>query len=254
MSALAPLLPILTPGQWGLLVLAGFCVGLGKGGFAGVGLIPMLLFAEVFPAKLSTGLLLVPLILGDLTAVNAFHQHADWRQIRRVLPPAAIGIVVGWWSLSRLSNAELRPLIGAIVLGLVALQLVRGRLGKWIEAGFHSRGFAWALGGLGGWTTMLANAAGPVMGLYFLAIRLPKLVYVGTAAWFFCVINWLKVPFSISLGLITPPGLLLAAVLAPAIIGGVFAGRWLLHRVPQLWFERLVLIAAVAGALRLLLA
>lgn len=250
----ASLLPVLTPAQWAVLAVAGFCVGMSKGGFAGVGLIPMLLFAEVFPAKLSTGLLLLPLIVADFTAVNAFHQHADWKQIRRVLPPAVIGIVVGWWSLSRLSNAELRPLIGGIVLVLVAVQLVRGRLGAWIESGFQSRGFAWALGGLGGWTTMLANAAGPVMGLYFLAIRLPKLVYVGTAAWFFCIINWLKVPFSFSLGLITLPGLALAVVLAPLIVAGVFSGRWLLHRVSQSLFEKLVLIAAVAGALRLLLA
>ena len=250
----ASLLPHLFPGQWALVLAAGFCVGLSKGGFAGVGLIPMLLFAEVFPAKLSTGLLLVPLIVGDFTAVNAFHQHADWRQIRRLLPPTVIGIAVGWWSLSRLDNAQLRPLIGAIVLVLVAVQLVRGRLGAWIESGFQSRGFAWALGWLGGWTTMLANAAGPVMGLYFLAIRLPKLVYVGTAAWFFCIGNLIKVPFSLSLGLITGPGLVLAACLAPLIVAGVFGGRWLLHRVSQVWFERLVLVAAIAGALRLLLA
>ena len=244
-------LPILSPRSWELLALAAFCVGLSKGGLPGIGILPVLFFAAVFPAKQSTGMLLLPLIVGDLTAVRVFHRHADWGQIRRVALPALLGIVAGWWSLGHLSNGELRPILGAIILVLAVIQALRARIGKWIERTYHSHGFAWTLGGLGGWTTMVANAAGPVMALFFLAMRLPKMAFVGTIAWFFCLINLCKVPFSIALGIMTWPSFTLALVCAPLIVAGVLAGGWAVHRLPQTWFERIILALAVLGGLRL---
>lgn len=215
-------------------------------------MIPILVFAEIFPVKASTGMLLLPLIVGDLVAIAVFRQHADWRQLRRVAAPAVIGVLLGWGSLGWLSDGQLRPVIGGIILILSALQLLRHRFGAWMEHTYHSPPFAWLLGGLGGWTTMLANAAGPVMSLFFLAMRLPKMMFVGTTAWFFCIINLLKAPFSAQLGLITWPSLTLALVTAPVIAGGVLGGRWLVQRMPQRLFELLVLGFAILGALRLL--
>ena len=245
-------LPQLDFTGWLLIAVGMLCVGISKGGLPGVSMVQILIFAEVFPVKQSTGMLLLPLIVGDFAAIAVFHRHADWRQLRRVLPAAAVGVVIGWFCLGRLSNEQLRPLIGIIILALSGLQILRGQFGAWIEKTYHSRFFAWSLGSLGGWTTMLANAAGPVMGLFFLAMRLPKMVFIGTTAWFFCVINLLKVPFSFQLGLITLPGLLLALLAAPVIVTGVFGGRWLLHRIPQNLFEILVLVGAMLGALKLL--
>jgi uncharacterized membrane protein YfcA len=245
-------LPHLAPIQWLLVIISVFCVGVSKGGLPGVSMIPILVFAELFPVKASTGMLLLPLIVGDLVAIAVFRQHADWRQLRRVAVPAVLGVLIGWFSLGRLSDGQLRPIIGGIILVLSVLQLLRGRFGAWMEHTYHSKPFAWLLGGLGGWTTMLANAAGPVMSLFFLAMRLPKMVFVGTTAWFFCVINLVKVPFSVQLGLITQPSLTLALIMAPIIAGGVLGGRWLVQRMPQRLFEILVLCFAILGALRLL--
>ena len=245
-------LPTLDTLQWLLIIGGVFCTGLSKGGLPGLGMIPVLLFAAVFPAKASTGMLLMPLIVADLTAIAVFRQHADWRQLRGVLPPALVGIFLGWYCLDLMSNHQLRVMIGVIVLLLSGLQLCRGKFGNWMERTYHSHFFAWSLGGLGGWTTMVANAAGPVMSLFFLAMRLPKMVFVGTTAWFFCIVNLLKVPFSVQLGLMTWPGLALALTLSPVIIGGVLAGRWLIHRLPQRVFELLVLIFAILGAVRLI--
>ena len=101
--------------------------------------------------------------------------------------------------------------------------------------------------------TMLANAAGPVMALYLLAVALPKAEFVGTAAWFFLLINVLKTPFSVQLGLINPASLSLNAVLLPAIVAGLFLGRILVVRPPQRWFDSLVLGFAILAALKLLL-
>ncbi|MDR2463318.1 MAG: sulfite exporter TauE/SafE family protein [Verrucomicrobiales bacterium] len=246
------MLPKLTTLQW-LLILSGvFCVGVSKGGLPGVSMIPILVFAEIFPARQSTGMLLLPLIVGDFAAIAVFHQHADWRHLRRVALPAVAGVLLGWFCLGKLSDHGLRVILSAVILTLSVLQLCRGKFGAWMERAYHSRPFAWSLGGLGGWTTMVANAAGPVMSLFFLAMRLPKMVFVGTTAWFFCLINLVKVPFSVQLGLMSPPSLWLALTVSPVIISGVFAGRWLIQRMPQRAFELVVLAFAILGALRLL--
>jgi uncharacterized membrane protein YfcA len=99
---------------------------------------------------------------------------------------------------------------------------------------------------------MLANAAGPVMALYLLAVALPKAEFVGTAAWFFLLINVIKLPFSAQLGLITAESIVFNAALVPAIGAGLFAGRWIMGRISQRWFDTLVLVFAFTAALKLL--
>ena len=108
------------------------------------------------------------------------------------------------------------------------------------------------MGFIAGVTTMLANAAGPVMGLYLLAVALPKDAYVGTAAWFFLLINALKLPFSAHLGLIHSSSLLFNLKLVPAVIAGLVLGRSVVARVPQKGFDSLVLAFALVAAVKLL--
>jgi uncharacterized protein len=97
---------------------------------------------------------------------------------------------------------------------------------------------------------LIANAAGPLMAIYLVAMRLPKMQFMGTAAVFFMVLNLFKVPFMVELGLITPQSFKLNLVLAPAVLLGAVAGRWLLTHINQQLFEKLVLgLSAVAGVL-----
>ena len=112
-----------------------------------------------------------------------------------------------------------------------------------------ARGF---YGVLGGFTTMVANAAGPVMSMYFLAARLPVQVFLGTAAWFFAAVNVAKVPFSIGLGLITPSGLLIDVILVPAVVVGALVGRRIASVISQRLFEQTVIVLTVVGAVYLL--
>lgn len=247
------LLPTLSLNQWVLIIAAGLAIGLAKGGLFGMGMIPILIFADIFPARASTGLLLVSLIVGDICSLLVFHQQASWKQLRRVAWPALIGVVLGWWTLGQLEDAQMRPIIGWLILALTGVHLLRPYLGAWVDTSTHHPIFATLMGGLGGWSTMLANAAGPVMSLFFLAMRLPKLEFVGTTAWFFFLINLCKIPFGLQLGIVNGHSLGLALVLAPLIFGSVYAGRWILHRIPQRMFESLILLFAVAGALRLIL-
>ena len=99
---------------------------------------------------------------------------------------------------------------------------------------------------------MLANAAGPVMALYLLAVSLPKWELVGTSAWFFLVINVFKVPFSYNMGLINSESLAINAALAPAVLPGMWLGRWLIQRISQRIFDSLLLTLTGIFALRLM--
>jgi uncharacterized membrane protein YfcA len=144
------------------------------------------------------------------------------------------------------------PVIGGIVAGLAVLQLIRNWRADLLANMPHSRGFAWTMGLLAGVTTMVANAAGPVMGLYLLAVALPKEAFVGTSAWFFLLINVMKVPFSAQLGFIEAPTLAFNALLIPVILSGLFVGKALVARVPQKWFDTLILGFAIVASVKLI--
>lgn len=109
------------------------------------------------------------------------------------------------------------------------------------------------LGFAAGVTTMMANAAGPVMTIYFLAMGFDKKKFVGTAAWLFFMVNWIKVPLSGKLDLITADTLRLDAMVFPFILLGVIVGIVFLKHVKQKWFNRAVMVIAVIAAVKLLL-
>ena len=239
-------------GEWILAVAAALGVGIGKAGLSGIGMFHVLVFAFLFGARASTGVVLPLLLVGDVAAVRTFHQHARWDYVRRMLPPACLGVVLAAWFMRDLDETLYRPVIGWVTLSLSILQFVRMYRPGWLGNVPHARWFAWTMGILAGAATMLANAAGPVFAIYLIAVGLPKMEFVGTSAWFFFIINVFKVPFSVALGLIRGRTLLVNLVLAPAVLIGVLAGRWLLERIPQRLFEHMLLGFAVLAALRLI--
>lgn len=242
----------MTAAEWGLAIVAAAGIGIGKSGLAGMSLVHVLIFAFLFGARESTGVVLPMLLIGDVCAVSIFHQHARWDYVRRMLPPAGAGVVIAAVIMRSLSEAVYKPIIGVTILTLTALQVVRLYRPQWFGRVPHSRWFAWTIGLIAGGATMLANAAGPIFTIYCLAVALPKFELVGTSAWFFFIINAFKVPFSIALGLIHGETLALNAILSPAILAGIFAGRWLTTNIPQRLFDGLLLAFAAAAALRLM--
>jgi uncharacterized protein len=236
----------LEPLHWILAGLAAVLIGFSKTGVGGLGMLSVVIFAQLMPAKQATGVVLPLLCLGDVVAVGMYRQHARWTHLWRLFPWTAAGVFAGYFALSRISEWQARVMIGGIVLTLVGLHVLRRRIhGHEAE---HGRWFPPTVGGLAGFTTLVANAAGPLMAIYFLAMRLPKLNFVGTSAAFFLLINFFKVPFMADLGLINAASLMLNLKLAPAVILGAWLGRKLLLRINQRVFENLALgLAAVAG-------
>ena len=240
---------------WG--ILGALCVGLSKGGISGLGIVAAPLFALVFPPKESTGLVLVILICADLVAVTFFRRHAVWAHIIRMFPFAALGVVAGYFAFKHLDTKGFSNLMGGILLALVALQLWRKHKTK--DQGVqeallvpHNWAMLATFGIMAGFTTMIANAAGPVMILYFLAMNLPKMEFIGTSAWYFLVLNLFKVPFSYDLGLINPYSLKIDAMFAPVAMISVVGGRYLLKFIDQELFEKLALGFTFLTSLKLL--
>jgi uncharacterized membrane protein YfcA len=243
----------LTPMGWFLAVLAAVCIGMAKAGFGGLGMLAILVMARVLPPRESTGAILPMLILADVFAISIYHQHARGSLVLKMIPPALVGIICGWLLMPHIPSQRFGHLIGWLTVALIALVLVQKLAPRLINFAVEHPGIAWPFGWLAGSTTMLANAAGPVMTIYLLACRLPKFEFVGTAAWFFFVVNLLKVPFSASLGLINSASLLLNLLLAPGVVAGVFVGRWLLGMINQSLFEWLMIVFSLVGALRLII-
>ncbi len=240
--------------QWALLALGAFGVGLSKTGLAGLSILSVSVFANILPAKQSTGIILPVLICADVVAVTAFRRHADWKHLIRLFPWAGLGVGLGFVALHRVDDAQVSLLIGVIVLVLVTLQWARSRRASDTDSGDvpHNPAFAATMGVLAGFTTMVANAAGPVMVLYLLASRLERFEFIGTSAWFFFAVNLFKVPFSVSLGLINPHSLPLDLILGPFAVLGALSGRMVLRHLNQKLFERFALSFTLLAALRLL--
>ncbi len=244
------------PLQWIFAYLGALMVGVSKSGITGLSILSIALFNHVFASsKQASGIVLPLLIFGDLVAVLSYRRHTQWRYLWKLFPFTALGVVLGYFALGWVSDRQARLMIGIIIVALAALSFWRRYRPNpsETETGGHSWVFAAAVGVIAGFITLVANAAGPLMAIYLVSMRLPKMEYVGTAAVFFMCLNLYKVPFMVSLGLITVHSFGINLMLAPAVVIGAFAGRWLVVRINQALFENIVLcLSAIAGVLLLL--
>ncbi|MFJ9038996.1 sulfite exporter TauE/SafE family protein [Streptomyces sp. NPDC102406] len=246
-----------TPWGFAALAAAALLVGFSKTAVSGANTVSLAVFAAVLPARASTGVLLPILICGDILAVLTYRRHAHWPTLWRLFPAVAGGVVLGTAFLAFAGDAAVRTSIGAILLLMTAVTLWRRRKEATPEsegaATRAARVKAGSYGVLGGFTTMVANAGGPVMSMYLLSAGFRKLGFLGTSAWFFLIVNSAKVPFSVGLGLIDGRSLLLDAALVAFVVPGALLGKWAVNRINQTLFDRLVIAATILGGLQLLL-
>lgn len=249
------------PLQWGLGAVAALLVGISKTGVPGVGTPVVPLLAAAFGGRPSIGIMLPLLIMGDVFAVAWYRRHAQWDKLVGLLPWVVVGLVIGAVALNvtgEIKGAKdiLGQVIGWLVLLMLVLYLLQGRLGERLTP-TSSIGVA-GTGVMAGFSTMVSNAAGPVMTIYLTAHKLPKNQFMGTIAWYFFIINVSKMPVYIVLSaihpknpIVTTQSITLNACLFPAIVVGVFIGKWLLPRIPQKAFEGVLIVLAAVAAIRL---
>ena len=241
----------LTTVQWTLILICAILVGMAKTGISGVGLMVVPILASVFGGRPSVGLLLPILILADIFAVSWYSRHADWKHILRLLPWTLIGIIAAVLVGKMISDITFNRLLAGIVIFGIGT-LVWQDLGTKKTSIPDHMWFSIVLGLMGGFATMIGNAAGPVMALYLLSMRLPKNAYIGTGAWFFFIVNLSKVPFHVfSWKTITMHSFILDLMMIPAIALGAFLGIYLVRLLPEKFYRIFIIITTLLSALLL---
>ena len=243
----------LSPLQMTVLIIGAILIGINKTAIPGLGVLPVVMLTMTFETRMSTGLQLGMLALADIIAVVYYRRNADWKIVFRLLPWALVGLVIGSLLLRYVipeSGPVMRRVIGGVVLALMVVSYIRKRIDPdKIPAG---RGFAAFFGILMGTTTQLANAAGPVSSIYLLSMKLPKDKYLGCCAWFFLIVNWIKLPMFVAEGRITWQSAQLDLCMIPFLLIGGALGIFLLRKLPQKIFEIIIQTLVVVAAIRLL--
>jgi len=237
---------------WVLLAFGGIMIGITKTGLSGASIIVLPIFATMFGGKHAAGIMLPILTFGDILGLLYYHRHADSKRLLKLLPWALVGIAVGLAIGRWVDDSTFKRLIGVFVLVGLVLMVHREYSGREIALDRH----AWVapvMGIAGGFVSMIANAGGTIMGLYFLAMKLPKNVYIATNVWFIFIINVVKIPFQILLwGYTDLKTLALDLVLVPAVVLGFLLGLVLLRWIPEKKFRLVIICLTAIAAVRLL--
>lgn len=242
----------LTPLAWIVVAFSALLVGFSKTALPGaVGILVVPLVATVMDPQVSVGFLLGVLCLADVMAAFFWRHHVEWSKLLRLMPAAFVGIFVGYLCHRQIrvsdSQPVLMPILGGLVLILLAITAWRNsKLGQQAQIP-TTWYFAAAMGFLAGVTSMLTNAAGSIMIIYLLAMRVDTKEFLGTIAWYFFIMNLLKVPFLMNAGIMNRQTWLTDLVLLPVIIVGGILGVAMAGRIPTNTFRRIIsVVAAVA--------
>jgi len=239
--------------QWIWVVLAAVLVGFSKTGIGGAMMMVIPIVASVFGGKESTGIILPMLIVGDVFAVKYYNRHADWGNIKKLLPWTLVGLVIGVVVGSYINDQQFKVLIAISVLVCLVILLYSEKKGE--ELKVPSTVWFYALVGIAsGFTSMIGNAAGPIISIYLLARGLKKNSFMGTAAWFFMILNLTKMPFQIFVWHnISFETMSLTLVMIPAILLGAIVGIGVIKKINEKPFRYLIIIMTAIAAFRLLI-
>ena len=247
------MMELLTLTQWAVLALTALCIGMSKTGVQGLMLLVVPFMAMAFGAKESTGVILPMLCMADIIAVAYYKRIADWKSVLRLLPTAILGFFLAIWVDGVVPAGAFRQLMGwTLMLALVVMiwSEIFGKENRWMGRWWYAALF----GLLGGFTTMIGNAAGPVMSVYLLSMRKEKMEYIGINAWFFLVVNLLKVPLQIFVwNNISWESFSLNLCMLPVIGLGALAGIRLVRLFPEKAFRRFIQAVTILSVILMLL-
>jgi len=235
--------------EWIIAFVAIALVGVSKSGIKGISVIIVTLLALVFGSKASTGILLPLLSVGDVLAVIYYNRHTQWKYLFRLLPWILIGIFIGTWVGKDLPEYLFKRGMAVIILLTVAMMYWWDRNKDRIEIP-DNWWFAGLIGLAAGFTTMVGNLAGAFSNIFFLAMRLPKNQFIGTAAWLFLFVNLFKLPFHIFVWkTISIDTLALNLRIFPFVILGFIGGFQLVKIIKDHQYRKMILILTAFGAL-----
>ncbi len=234
-----------------LAFLAAFLLGMGKAGIKGLGVLIVLIMALVFGGKPSTGVLIPLMIVADIFAVFYYHRHTQWKYLVKLLPTMFLGVLIGVWIGKDISEVLFKQIMAVLILITLAVMIIMER--KKSNNIPNHWAFSSGMGLLSGVTSMIGNLAGSFADIYFLAMRLPKNEFIGTAAWLFFIINVFKLPFHIFVwNTVTTETIALNLILIPGIVLGFFMGVKIVKLINNNAYRKFIFIATALGALLIL--
>lgn len=242
---------IADPYFYAVAIPAVMLMGLGKGGFAGIGILALPLLSLVIPPLQAIVIILPILMVQDIVSVWAFRKEYSIRSLRILFPGGAVGMIAGYFTAARVSNGGVLVLVGLISVVFVAHSVAK-RSGQALvpkQATWGSGSF-WAA--VSGFTSFIANAGGPPFQVFMVPQRLQPAVYAGTGAIYFAVLNYIKFFAFMHLGQVSTPNLATSAVLFPLAIVATMAGVWLVRRVPLQPFYRIIYTLTFLVGLKLI--
>ncbi len=234
-------------GNWILILVASFIIGLSKAGLKGIDMLNVTIMAIVFGGKASTGIVLPLLCVADIGAVVYYHRHAQWNHFWKLIPWMAIGILIGVFVGKELDEAVFRKIMALIIIATAGMMIAMEF--RKIQSIPTNKLFVSGTGLIAGFTTMLGNLAGAFSNIYFLAMRMSKNDFIGTAAWVFLVINLFKLPFQVLYWKnITAASLQTDLLLLPALALGFWAGLKIVSRIKDDNYRKVVIVLTLIGA------
>ena len=236
---------------WIIIMLAAFVIGMGKGGLKGVDMLNVTLMAFVFGGKSSTGVVLPLLCMADIAAVSYYNRHAQWKHFWKLTPWMVLGILIGVFVGKDMNEALFRKIMAVIIMVSIIIVLVM-EYRKTKDVPTHPL-FTASTGIAAGITTMLGNLAGAFANLYFLAMRMTKNDFIGTAAWIFLFMNLFKLPFQIFYWKnITLQTLSIDLMLLPALAIGFWAGVKVVAKLQDDNYRKVIIALTLIGSIVML--
>lgn len=244
-----------TPSAWILYFFCAVLIGMSKTGIQNIGTIAVPLFALLFGAKQSTGIVLILLAMADLIAIIYYRKKLIWSEVTKLLPMALFGLIVALLYGHYIDDGTFKLIMALCILVGVGIMI-------WMERSDEQRReqltqrkwYAPFFGFLMGFSTMIGNAAGPALSIYLLSRRLDKFTFVATGAWFIMILNYTKIPLQAFVwDNLTWAGIVLNLLALPFILLGGYVGIRLVKVLPEKSFKNLIMVLVVLSSIFMLL-
>ena len=247
---------IASPTHWALYFLCAMLIGMSKTGIQNIGTLAVPIFAFLFGAKYSTGIVLILLCFADLVAVVYYRKAFLWNEVKKLLPLSFVGLIAGLLLGNYIPDRTFKIIIGICILVGTLIMLYFERVPKARQEQLTSqKWYSPLFGFILGFSTMIGNAAGPALSVYMLSKRLDKITFAATSAWFIFILNLTKIPLQAFVWHnITLSGLLLNVLAIPFILFGGFIGIKIIHIIPEKQFRVMIMSLVIISSILLIVA
>ena len=223
---------------WVTAVISVIITGISKGGFGGLALLAVPLMALTISPVQAAGIMLPILIVMDWVSVWSYRKHWDKKLLILMLPGAILGILAAWKFAAYVDDQFVRICVGLIAVLFPIYAIFKPKSREDIVVGNRPLGVISGIAA--GFTSFIAHAGGPPFQAYAIPQGLEKRLYAGTAVMFFFVVNFVKLLPYAMLGQFDKTNLTTSLILIPLAPIGVLIGVWLLKRIDQDVFYRIL--------------